>query len=731
MKQKPVACSFALRLPVYHLFDYELDVNDTITPGARFLLPFGQSQKTGILVKKINCSFERKLKKVDDRLDQQPLISEHIMALANWLAEYYCQPLGEVLFLCLPKYLRQPKVIPLTQIQYWYAADVDLAALHKLKHKAPRQYEILQALISTTTGMNVIQLRQLNESWRQPMKILENKGWVLQRWQECLPEITQTAQDGPQLTADQFKICQKMSAELNKFCVHLVQGVTGSGKTEVYLRQMLHVLDQGRQVIYLVPEIGLTPQLLQRLRIRLGRPIAVSHSGQSDFQRYQSWDQFKRGVVAVIVGTRSALFSQSPNLGLIIIDEEHDASYRQQDGVRYHARDVAVKRAQMLNIPVIMGSATPSIESLYNQHKPHFMLHRMDQRVNGSHPPDIELLDCSQVALQSGCSPQLIKAMKQHLDQKGQVLLYLNRRGFAPLVLCHECGWQADCHQCDARQTLHQGMRRLICHHCGSAQPLPVKCPSCGNSEIRHYGIGTEQLEDFLKQRFPDIDVIRVDRDSVSSTAQMEQKMQPVLDGVPCILIGTQMLAKGHDYPHITLVGILDADQALFSSFYRASERLIQTVLQVSGRAGRAEKKGRALLQTAFPSQELMQNLRTQSYSELLKPIIEERRLLGFPPYHRAVLFQVDAIDLAQAMDKLQKVRKTIKEINLTRPIKTIGPIPALMTRRVGRYRAQLSVLCEDVQVIRQLLKQLMPAIQNIKNTSKSRLTIEVDPLDL
>ena len=731
MKQKPVACSFALRLPVYHLFDYELDANDEVTPGARFLIPFGKHQKTGILVKKVASSSERQLKKVHDRLDQHSLISEHVMALANWLADYYCQPLGEVLFLCLPKYLRQPKVIPETQVQYWYAAEVDLDALQKLKLKAPRQFAIFEALNSSATGMNAIQLRLLNELWRQPLKSLESKGWVTQRWQECLPEITEAPQAGPKLTADQSEICQQMSVHLNKFCVHLIQGVTGSGKTEVYLRQMLQVLEQGRQVIYLVPEIGLTPQLLQRLRVRLGRPIVVSHSGQTDFQRYQSWDQFKRGIVPVMVGTRSALFSQCPDLGLIIIDEEHDASYRQQDGVRYHARDVAVKRAQMLDIPIIMGSATPSIESLHNQHKPHFQLHRLDQRVNGSRPPKIELLDCSQVPLQSGCSPQLIKTMQQHLDEKGQVLLYLNRRGFAPLVLCHECGWQADCHQCDARQTLHHGMKRLICHHCGSAQPLPVKCPSCGNSDIKHYGIGTEQLEGFLKQRFPDIQVIRVDRDSVSSTVQMEQKMEPVVNGVPCILIGTQMLAKGHDYPHITLVGILDSDQALFSSFYRASERLIQTVLQVSGRAGRAEKKGRALLQTAFPSQELMQNLRTQSYSELLKPIIEERRLLGFPPYHRAVLFQVDAIDLAQAMDRLQKVKLAIKEVNMTRPIKTIGPIPALMTRRVGRFRAQLSVLCDDVQVIRQLLKQLMPVIQKLKNTSKSRLTIEVDPLDL
>ena len=720
-------------LPVYHLFDYELEPDCPVEPGERYLLPFGQSNKVGILVRKIIQAPEstRTLKRVQERLDQKPLLSKHLMELIDWIAEYYCQPIGDVMFLGLPKYLRQPKSIPSTQIKIWRIEKIGPDILEGFKSKAPRQYELLLALKESERGLDALHLRQINESWRQPMKMLEEKGLVAQYMEEAAETQPTGIETGPPLTLEQQTICTQLSDELSHFAVHIIQGVTGSGKTEVYLQQMQKVLAEGRQVIYLVPEIGLTPQLLNRLRSRLGSIIAISHSAQTDLQRFQSWDKFRRGVSTVMIGTRSALFSQSNNLGLIIIDEEHDSSYRQQDGVRYHARDVAVKRAQMLNIPIIMGSATPSIESLHNIDKAHYKLYRLDKRVNHSLPPQIELLDCSQLGLTSGCSPLLLKAIQQHLNQSGQVLLYLNRRGFAPVVMCHECNWQAGCFQCDSKMTLHQSINRLICHHCGSANTLPVKCPSCGHSEIKHYGVGTEQLEKYLQQQFPAVDVIRVDRDSVSSAVQMEQKMKPVQTGAPCILIGTQMLAKGHDYPHITLVGILDTDQALFSSFYRASERLIQTVLQVSGRAGRAEKKGQALLQTAFPQQDLMKKLCKQSYSELINPILEERKLLGFPPYHRAVMFQVDAIQLDQAMEKLNKIKQLVMDIKRSKPLKVIGPIPALMTRRIGRYRAQLTILSGDVKTLRQLLKELMPAIQGIRSTQQSRLTIEVDPLDL
>lgn len=732
MPQPPKICSFAVLLPVYHLFDYKIEDSLAAEPGTRYLLPFGRGQKVGLLV---SCDSRPaktdKIKSIIQPLDDQPILSRHLVDLALWLADYYCQPLGEVLFLCMPRYARKAETMTETRVQLWKANVMEEEILLSLAKKAPRQFELLQALQSSDSGLDATQLRSIHSAWHKSMKALQSRGLVKTQWRENLAEPNLSGHAALRLTTDQQRIFDAINPLLDQFLAHLIQGVTGSGKTELYLALMQQVIARGRQVIYLAPEIGLTPQLLRRLQHGLGRAVVVSHSAQTDFQRYQSWDQFRRGAVQVMVGTRSALFADSHSLGLIIIDEEHDSSYRQQDGVRYHARDVAIKRAQMLGIPVLLGSATPSLESLHNVQKNHYRLHRLDQRVNKSQPPAIELVDCAHLVLNTGCSEDLLKATADHLSAQGQVLLFLNRRGYAPVVMCHECGWQAGCFQCDARLTLHQSMNRLICHHCGFAITAPVKCPDCGAGQIRHYGIGTEQLEEFLTTRFPAVDIIRIDRDSVSSPRHIEQKLTPLHEGKPCILLGTQMLAKGHDYPHITLVGILDADQALFSSFYRAGERLLQTVLQVSGRAGRAEKKGQALLQTRFPTHPLMQGLCRQSYSELVAPILKERQMLGFPPYVRAVTFQVDATELELAMQKLAQVKGYLVASKAHSSIKIIGPIPALMTRRVGRYRAQLSVLANNIRLIRSILKQVMPQVKRMRNTNKSRLTIEVDPLDL
>ena len=698
----------------------------------RFRLPFGRGSKTGILISCVQSDdHRRELKPVIEPLDQQPVLSAHMLELGLWVADYYCQPIGEVLFLFLPGYLRKPQAQAETRLRVWRCGQLDPQQVDALKSRAPRQFELLQALIGNESGLNAAELRALNPNWQQPLKALQQQGLVSGLWQENLPSSARSMQQAPDLTPEQQQVYDQISRELHRFQVHLIEGVTGSGKTEIYLDLMQQVLAKGQQVVYLVPEIGLTPQLLNRLQQRLGPVVVTSHSAQTEWQRYQAWDQFRRGAARVMLGTRSALFVQSDMIGLIVIDEEHDSSFRQQDGVRYHARDVAIKRAQMLGIPIVLGSATPSLETLYNLSRPHYRHYRLEQRVNRSRPPAIELIDCSQLPLTGGCSSQLLQAIREHLSAQGQVLLYLNRRGFAPVVMCHDCGWQASCYQCDARMTLHQSLNRLICHHCGYRMSMPHKCPDCGQQQLKHYGIGTEQLEAFLKQQFPAVDVIRIDRDSVSSSQQIEHKMQPLQQARPCILVGTQMLAKGHDYPHITLVGILEADQALYSSFYRAGERLVQTVLQVSGRAGRAHKQGQALLQTVFPSHPLMQGLTHLSYAELVQPMLDERRLIGFPPFVRVVSFQVDATSLDLALEKLQQVKQILQQLQSADEIKMVGPIPALMTRRVGRYRAQLSIMAQNFQLIRKVLQQALPQIQALRNTPQSRLSIEVDPIDL
>jgi len=733
MPQPVVIGSFAFPLPVFHLFDYELNETGKHVPGCRYKLPFGNTSKTGILITiRSGESAIKGVKEVTSKIDENPLLSAEQLKLLSWLADYYCQPIGEVVFHGLPAYIRKNELLSPTKIKCWkLVTSISNDELLAIEKKAPRQFELLQALQLQCNGLTAIQLRAVNTAWQSPLKALQNRGWVSMSWTENLTQNHFDYFKAPTLTQEQKSIVGKIEPVLNRFLVHLIQGVTGSGKTEVYLALIESMLQSNKQVIYLVPEIGLTPQLLQRLQQRLGSTVVSSHSAQTDFQRYQSWDQLKRGAVDVLVGTRSALFSEARELGLIIIDEEHDASYRQQDGVRYHARDVAMKRAQMLDIPVVLGSATPAAETLYNASKSHFRHYRLEHRPNQVEPVTLDLVDCSQIPVTTGCSPRLIKAIEKHLTEGGQVLLYLNRRGFAPVVMCHDCGWQASCFQCDSKMTLHQSISQLICHHCGYRVHLPLKCPGCNAQNIKHYGVGTEQLEQYLQVTFNGVEIIRIDRDSVSSSQQFKEKMKPVSEGKPCILVGTQMLAKGHDYPNITLVGILDADQALFSSFYRASERLIQTVLQVSGRAGRSVKKGQALIQTAFPLHPVMQGMVSKNYSELILPILQERKVLGFPPFTRLVTFQVDALDLSMAIGRLQQIKQLLlkqdSQLNLT----IAGPIPALMTRRVGRYRAQLSVFATEMKVMRELLRDVMPQVQNIRNTNKIRLTIEVDPADL
>jgi primosomal protein N' (replication factor Y) len=735
MPENQSVYSFALNLPLYQLFDYQLDGAVKAQPGQRFLVPFGSSDKVGIVVQRLDDPAQvRELKAVTRALDEHSLLSPHMIELARWMSEYYLQPLGEVLFQCLPGYCRSNRHLTSTRLQYWLAApcaahDADLR--NRLKIRAPRQYALLQAIEMAPHGLNAAELRDLDAHWAPPVKALQKKGLVIQTDRDSLENGDGVVRAGPPLTPQQLRVVDDMGADFERFAVHLLQGVTGSGKTEVYLQLMQRALDAGSQVIYLVPEIGLTPQLLERLRSRLGPVIVSSHSSHSDYRRYQAWDQFRRGAAQVIVGTRSALFSEAPDIGLIIVDEEHDASFRQQDGVRYHARDVAVKRAQMLDIPIILGSATPALESLFNLGKAHYHLHSLSERPNRSQPPAIELIDIANSPLQAGCSPPLIDAIGQHLEAGEQVLLFLNRRGYAPVVMCYECGWQASCFQCDARLTLHRSLQRLVCHHCGHVQAAPEICPKCAAPGVRHLGVGTQQLEAFVQQRFSDFPVVRIDRDSVSSAADFERMLQPVIHAQPCILLGTQMLAKGHDYPHISLVGIIDADQALYSGFYRAAERLVQTVLQVSGRAGRAERPGRALLQTAFASHPLMQGLCRNSYSELAQGLLAEREMLGFPPYARAVSFVVDAVELDDALARLQKIRDLIDGLQMPKTLRVVGPIPALMTRRVGRYRAQLSLISRDMRQIRGLLRQLMPGLQRQRNDRRSRLVIEVDPQDL
>ncbi len=730
MPQLRYAC-FAIALPLQRVFEYQIDVVGPLAPGTRYRLPFGNGCKTGVLLDVSDTSgFDSaRIKPVQERLDQQPILSEHMLALARWMSEYYLQPLGEVVFQCIPGYLRGARSHSPVRVKRWCLAESDPELIEALKQRSPRQFEICSAL-QRQPGLTALQLRTINPNWHPVVKALEAKRILRWEWMDK-PAGKASTQDLPVLSGEQRRCLEQIEPRLGRFAVHLLDGITGSGKTEIYLRLIQQQLAKEMQVIYLVPEIGLTNQLIDRVTQRFGECFAISHSGLTDYQRYHAWDRFRRGEVSIMLGTRSSLFSQCDQLGLIIIDEEHDHSYRQEDGVRYHARDVAIKRAQMLDIPIVLGSATPSLETISNCERDYYFRYRLDHRPTSFPAPPIQLIDVRNGRFEFGCAAPTFARIEHHLAQAGQVLIYLNRRGFAPIVMCHECGWQSLCQNCDARMTLHHSLQTLLCHHCGFTQGIPESCPECGHDEVKHYGIGTEQLEQGLTQRYPDTPVLRIDRDVVKSREALKSRLRQLQSGDPSILIGTQMIAKGHDYPAITLSIVLDADQALFSASYRASERLAQTLFQVSGRSGRGDREGEAILQTRFPEHPLMQSLLRQDYRAIASSLLQERRMLGFPPYARVVIFRADALELKEAMAKLEAIRALLETARRFDALSCIGPLPALMTRRIGRYRAQLCLIAQDYQALRSVLQQSMPALEQIGTSTRVSWNIDVDAYDL
>ncbi|MDJ0778525.1 MAG: primosomal protein N' [Gammaproteobacteria bacterium] len=722
--------AFAIALPIYRVFDYEVEAGDPLRPGTRYRLPFGSGTRTGVLLDPAPDSEvdPDKIRPAGPRLDDRPVLDEHMLALARWLAEYYLQPLGEVIFLCLPLRLHRTESPPADRVKRWRLVGEDPAAIEALARRSPRQYEICCALASG--GMTAADLKALNPNWHAAVRALERRGLVAWAWDEP-GTIELPAFSAPTLSAQQTGILDSLGPRLGGFGVHLLDGITGSGKTEIYLHLIRETLDAGQQVIYLVPEIGLTDQLIERVRERFGDCFELSHSGLTESRRYRAWDRFRRGERRIMLGTRSSLFAQCNNLGLIVIDEEHDSSYRQEDGVRYHARDVAIKRAQMLDIPVLLGSATPSTETLRNCARDNWYTYRLDQRPTRYPPPALQLVDLRHGRIDFGIAGAVFERIDTHLEQGGQVLIYLNRRGFAPVVMCHECGWQAVCANCDSRLTLHQSVGSLLCHHCGYADRVPEACPQCGNPEIRHYGVGTEQLEQGLVERYPQIPILRIDRDVIASREALQSRLEQLRTGDPCILIGTQMIAKGHDYPAITLSVVLDADQALFSAAYRAPERLAQTLFQVAGRAGRGDRPGEALVQSRFPGHPLLRALVERDYRDVVGDLLHEREQLGFPPYARVTMFRADAPALDAALACLQSIREILARTPGIEALTLIGPMPALMTRRIGRYRAQLCLLAPAYASLREVLARAMPEIAELSAARDTNWIVDVDAQDL
>lgn len=534
----------------------------------------------------------------------------------------------------------------------------------------------------------------------------------------------------PALTAEQAKAIDAVTVD-GGYSAQLLFGVTGSGKTEVYLRLVERVLALGAQVLLLVPEINLTPQLEARVRGRFPeRTVVALHSELAEAARERHWRAAFSGEADIVLGTRLAVFTPMPRLGMIIIDEEHDASFKQQDGMRYSARDVAVVRARQAAIPILLGSATPSLESWANAQGGRYGLQTLRERANPAATlPAVNVVDTRKMVLREGVSPPLLEAIRQRLAREEQSLVFLNRRGYAPVLACPACGWVSGCKRCAANLVLHLADRRLRCHHCGFENGIPRACPTCGNQDIHPFGRGTQRVEEWLQGEFPDARILRVDRDSVKSRTQWEAVLTQIHAGEADILVGTQMLAKGHDFPKLTLVGALGADAALFAADWRAPERLFAQLMQVAGRAGRAELKGEVLIQTQYPDHPLFAALKAHDYEGFAAGQLKEREQAGFPPYAFQAVLRAEAPDMAAAIAFLTAAT-TLPVVTEHEQVMLYDPIPMKMARLANLERGQLLAESGSRPALQAFLPRWREAIAQLKAPSRLRWHIEVDPLD-
>ncbi|MEC4749991.1 primosomal protein N' [Methylomicrobium sp. Wu6] len=727
----------ALDVPLYRLFDYEAPEAispGTLKPGMRLLAPFGKTQKIAYLVSvEATTELSRKqLKPVVRVLDPEPLLSPDDLRLLHWASRYYHHPLGEVFAAAFPAGLRQGKAAVLERpIRYVLTAQgkaIDPAHLQR----APKQKQLLEALQNSPSGLSEEELSVAVENWRPSLKKLTAKDLLKIDEGVIMPDDAMPLVKGnpiecnPEQAAAVHDVCD----ELGRFGVFLLEGVTGSGKTEVYMQIIQQVLASGEQVLVLLPEITLTPQLENRFRQRFAVNIAVSHSKLTDAQRQTAWLSMQQGTCSILLGTRSALFTPLPRPGLIILDEEHDTSFKQQEGFRFSARDVAVVRGKLLNIPVLLGSATPSLESLYNAQSGRYRLLQLPNRAGNASAPRVRLLDIRNKALHEGISAALLAEIRQTLDKNEQVLLFLNRRGFAPTLICHDCGWVARCVHCDANLVIHFREQKLRCHHCASEKPLVKSCPSCTGSTLTPLGLGTERVEKVLPELFPGKNIIRLDRDTTQRKGALENYLQQINEGHADIILGTQMLAKGHHFPNVTLVAILDTDSGLYSIDFHAAEKLAQMIVQVVGRAGRADKLGTVILQTRHPEHPLLTTLIREGYNGFARQALDERKAAVLPPFSYQALLRVQAMDPFKPKAFLEEVKK-LAAVMQRGETQVLGPVAAPMAKRAGLYRYQLLLQDTNRQALQQLLDSLTPAIDSIKKEKNLRWSLDVDPVDL
>jgi len=715
----------ALAIPKRRYFDYLLPENTSITTGCRVIVPFGPRKLVGIVIQlKQTSDFAlNKLKPIIQVLDQQSLFSHKMLKLLSWSAHYYQHPHGDVLATALPVNLRKGELAELKSSKQWQLTELGKTTdANNLSQQAQKQKQLLTKL----QRAEPIQAKAFSSAIYKALadKQLLEQVFVVPEFEQNWVQQMELSQ-APTPNVEQALVITTLQQQ-TEFQVSLLEGVTGSGKTEVYLQSIEPVLKQGKQVLILVPEIGLTPQTVSRFEKRFNLAVGVLHSNLNDQQRLAVWLKARAGALGIIIGTRSAIFTPLANPGMIIVDEEHDASFKQQDGFRYHARDLAAMRAHIEDIPLLLGSATPCLESLNNALTGKYQHFQLQQRAANASLPRYQLLDIKHQPLNFGLAQPMQQRIRQHLDAGDQVMLFLNRRGYSPAIICHDCGFVEQCKRCNKSFTLHQQLHKIQCHHCGAAKPIPRQCKECGSTQLNSLGIGTEQLEQGLQQLFPEANGVRIDSDSVRGKDKLHQLLDDINQNRYQLLLGTQILAKGHHFSNVTLVVILDVDAALFSADFRAAEQLAQLITQVAGRAGRANKPGEVWLQTHHPEHPLLQDLVNNGFPHFARFALQERHQANLPPFHYQALFKAEAHQAQKAFDFLLQV----SQLACSPQVMLIGPLPALMEKRQGRYRMQLLLQSPQRSALQNLLQQLLPLAEALPLANQIRWSLDVDPQD-
>nr|WP_229803553.1 primosomal protein N' [Halomonas qijiaojingensis] len=737
----PTVLGIAVPTPLRRLFDYRA-ASDVPPggwrPGLRVRVPFGRREVMGIV---IECRTHSEialadLKPVSAWLDASPLPDDWLW-LCRFTARYYQHALGDTLHQSLPVLLRQGRPLEARTRERWFLTASGRDCPPERLGRARRQAELLALLRLHPRGLtsNIITAQGFS---RAQLDALVDRGLI-----ECQQEAVI---DGPSpgsggwlaepalsLNREQATVLAALHEGLDRYHPCLLQGVTGSGKTEVYLQLIEAVVARGRQALVLVPEIGLTPQTLARFRKRFRVPVVALHSGISDGERLDAWLAATSGRAPIVIGTRSAIFTPLARPGAIIVDEEHDGSYKQQDGLRYHARDLAVVRAHHHAIPVLLGSATPSLESLALAQAGRYRHLHLTRRASRHPPARLELVDLRGRARQGGLIAPTIDAIRKTLTAGHQVLVFINRRGFAPTLACHECGWLAECDRCDARLTLHRQPPQLACHHCERQRPLPDACPDCSSADLRPLGAGTERAEETLAALFPDVAVHRIDRDSTRRKDAFENTLAEVRRGAPCLLVGTQMLAKGHHLPHVTLVVVINADAGLYASDFRALEHSAQLLIQVAGRAGRAEHPGRVMVQTLHSDDPHLRLLAEHGYDALARQLLEERRAADLPPYRFLALARFESpreADVTTLADTAASALRDWLGPNSS-PVQCLGPVPAPMERRQNRYHVQLMLSSTQRSKLHEASAWLAAWLESNREARRVRWSLDIDPQTL